>query len=269
MDSKKSMILKSSHPNVCDISRMRYWKRGKENLVMLSFVLILFNQSSNIFLSFYFFQSFSYPQSKECCDCSYHRKVWMQHIVYAIERRDLCGSSCWWQKIVEHTLWLKDANRTHSFIVCRWYLIAQRNRSWVVWLFDWNLLQFEFIAFSLSLHWFVLLWKNYRFGKVYKGLFKGEEVAIKQYSGLTKIDNDKEAQMFYRLCSPYVVSFYGICKSTNSLVIEFTNMALSSLVIKTRSWRRKSKHLCTTIVRWEWKYENILLLWCDWCFYSS
>lgn len=35
------------------------------------------------------------------------------------------------------------------------------------------------------------------------------------------MDNDKEAQMFYRLRSPYIVAFYGICKSTNSLVIEF------------------------------------------------
>ena len=54
MDSKKDMILKLSHPNVCDFKRMRYLKRTKEkeNIVIVLFVLILFNQSSTIFYHF-------------------------------------------------------------------------------------------------------------------------------------------------------------------------------------------------------------------------
>ena len=97
--------------------------------------------------------------------------------------------------------------------------------------------------FSLSSHWFVLVWKNYRFGKVYKGLFKGEEVAIKQYSGFTKTNNDKEAQMFYRLRSPYVVSFYGICKSTNSLVIEFCKYGSIESCYKSKKMTKEVKAL--------------------------
>ena len=89
----------------------------------------------------------------------------------------------------------------------------------------------------------IIFWKNYRFGKVYKGLFKGEEVAIKQYSGLTKIDNDKEAQMFYRLRSPYVVSFYGICKSTNSLVIEFCKYGSVESCYKNKKLTKEVKAL--------------------------
>ena len=44
--------------------------------------------------------------------------------------------------------------------------------------------------------------------------------------------------------------------------LNFANMALSNLVIKTRSWRRKSKYLCAMIVQWEWKYEySVTLMW--------
>lgn len=78
---------------------------------------------------------------------------------------------------------------------------------------------------------------------MYKGLFKGEEVAIKQYSGLTKIDNDKEAQMFYRLRSPYIVSFYGICKSTNSLVIEFCKYGSIESCYKNKKLTKEVKAL--------------------------
>ena len=73
-----------------------------------------------------------------------------------------------------------------------------------------------------------------RFGKVYQGTYKGNDVAIKMYSSLTKEDNEGEANMFAKLKSNYIVGFFGICvfffsvflhetqqPSINAMVIEF------------------------------------------------
>ena len=59
------------------------------------------------------------------------------------------------------------------------------------------------------------------FGKVFLGNYNGSSVAIKQYSTLTTEDNTSEAQLFSKFHSPYIVNFFGICQTMNSLVIEF------------------------------------------------
>ena len=59
------------------------------------------------------------------------------------------------------------------------------------------------------------------FGKVYLGNYNGSSVAIKQYSTLTTEDNTSEAQLFSKFHSPYIVNFFGICQSLNSLILEF------------------------------------------------
>ena len=56
---------------------------------------------------------------------------------------------------------------------------------------------------------------------MYKGNYKGNEVAIKIFSGLTTQSNNNEIDIFTKIRSPYVVNFYGICRTTNSMVIEF------------------------------------------------
>ena len=56
---------------------------------------------------------------------------------------------------------------------------------------------------------------------MYKGHYKGNEVAIKTFSGLTTQSNNNEIDIFTKIRSPYVVNFYGICRTTNSMVIEF------------------------------------------------
>ena len=74
-----------------------------------------------------------------------------------------------------------------------------------------------FLEFAFALRYLC----EFRFGTVFKGLYKGNEVAVKTYSGLTFENNNSEANTFSKLHSPYVVTFYGICVSTNAMIIEF------------------------------------------------
>ncbi len=61
----------------------------------------------------------------------------------------------------------------------------------------------------------------FRYGKVFKGIYHGSEVAIKKFSALTTEANNNEAQTYNKLHSPYIVTFYGISPTLNSLIIEY------------------------------------------------
>jgi serine/threonine protein kinase len=65
-------------------------------------------------------------------------------------------------------------------------------------------------------------------GKVYLGTFKGNDVAIKLFRGLSREDDEKEANMFAKLHSPFIVTFYGISVCSSRL-LNIYNIFLFSL----------------------------------------
>ena len=52
------------------------------------------------------------------------------------------------------------------------------------------------------------------------GTYNGETVAIKKYNDFHP-SNDTEAQNFFNFRNKYIVSFRGICRSLNALVLEY------------------------------------------------
>ena len=62
---------------------------------------------------------------------------------------------------------------------------------------------------------------RFSYGKVYSGFYHGSEVAIKKFTFLTTEANNNEAQAYNKLHSPYIVTFYGISPTLNSLIIEY------------------------------------------------